>query len=225
MNILVIEDERKTLEFLTQGFQEAGFAVETARDGEAGLEKCVDGAFDVVVLDIMMPVLDGWEVLRRLRRSDFQTPVLVLTARDDIDDRVKGLDLGADDYLIKPFAFSELLARVRSLLRRSEPGRAATVTVADLRVDFVRQQAWRADDLLDLSAQEFRLLSFLVMRRGEVVSRSQILEEVWDIDFDPHTNVVDVAIRRLRSKVDDPYDSRLIHTVRGVGYKFEREGL
>lgn len=227
MKILLVDDEPKTIDFLAQGFREAGFEVVCASDGEAGLELGRGSDIDVIVLDVMLPEIDGWTVLKRLRTCGIETPVLMLTARDQIDERVKGLDLGADDYLVKPFAFAELHARVRSLLRRAQTNHSADsshageAAVADLRVDFVRQQAWRAGDELDLSAQEFRLLSFLVSNRGQVVSRSLILEEVWDIDFDPQTNVIDVAIRRLRRKVDDPYEPALIHTVRGVGYKLE----
>lgn len=221
MQILIVEDELKTAAYLQKGFSEAGFMVEVAGDGEEGLTLAETGRYDLVILDVMLPRRDGWSVLEELRRNGTGVPVLFLTARDAVPDRVFGLELGADDYLVKPFAFSELLARVRTLLRRGTERRTEVIHVADLEVHLVRQRVRRGGDLLDLSPQEFRLLSLLARRCGEVLPRTIIAETVWGMHFDPGTNVIDVAIRRLRNKVDDPYESKLIHTVRGVGYVLE----
>jgi two-component system copper resistance phosphate regulon response regulator CusR len=221
MRLLIVEDEVKTAAYLRQGLQESGFVVDVASSGDDGLHLARALPFDVVVLDVMLPGRDGWEIIKALRQEGRQTPVLFLTARDAVGDRVKGLELGADDYLVKPFAFSELLARVRALLRRGPSRRQETLRIADLEVDVVRHRACRAGRRLDLTPKEFALLSLLARRAGEVLSRTSIAEQVWDVNFDSGTNVVDVHVRRLRSKADDPFDKKLIHTVRGVGYVLE----
>ena len=223
MKILVIEDEMKTAKFLKKGLSEAGFVVEVAADGPEGLHLAQEVSFDLVILDVMLPVLDGWQVLARLRETEQKALVLMLTARDAVHERVRGFELGADDYLVKPFAFSELLARVRSLLRRSTLRRQETLCTADLEIDLLRHRATRAGQKLDLTSKEFLLLTLLARRAGEVLSRTLIAESVWDMNFDSDTNVVDVNVRRLRSKVDDPFPVKLIHTVRGAGYVFEAE--
>ena len=221
MRILVVEDEKKTAAYLRRGLTENGFTVDVAAEGEDGLRQALAGAHDLIILDVMLPGRDGWSVLDALRRAGRQTPILYLTARDAVRDRVKGLELGADDYLVKPFAFSELLARVRSILRRGPPRPPETVRVADVELDLLRQRATRAGRRLDLTPKEFGLLSLLARRAGEVLSRALIAEQVWDMSFDSGSNFVDVHVRRLRSKVDDPFERKLIHTVRGVGYVLE----
>jgi two-component system copper resistance phosphate regulon response regulator CusR len=218
MKILIVEDEKKTAAYLRKGLTENGFAVEVAGEGEAGLDLARRGDFDLVILDVMLPGRDGWAILADLRQAGSRTPVLFLTARDAVQDRVKGLELGADDYLVKPFAFAELLARVRSVLRRSAPRSPDTLHLADLELDLVCRKATRAGQRLDLTPKEFSLLALLVQRHGEVLSRALIAEQVWDLPTYGDTNVVDVHVRRLRAKVDDPFEHKLIRTVRGVGY-------
>ena len=217
MRILVVEDEKKTAAFLTKGLGEAGFDVDLAHDGDEALQIARDTKFDLLVVDVMLPKKDGWEVVSDLRRQGLHTPILFLTARDSVRDRVKGLELGADDYLIKPFAFPELLARIKSLLRRA-PAQTDHLRIEDLDIDLKRHKAVRSGVPLNLSPKEFKLLAHLVRSAGEVVSRTEIAEQVWDIGFKTDTNVVDVVVRRLRSKVDDPFDTKLVHTIRGVGY-------
>jgi two-component system, OmpR family, copper resistance phosphate regulon response regulator CusR len=221
MKFLIIEDEVKTAKFLGKGLSEAGFVVDVAEDGLDGLHLALEVDFDLIILDVMLPGLDGWQILTRLREAGRRTLVLVLTARDAVHERVRGFDLGADDYLVKPFAFSELLARVHSLLRRAAPRPQETLRMADLEIDVLRHRATRAGQRLDLTTKEFLLLSLLARRAGEVLSRTLIAEAVWDMNFDSDTNVVDVNVRRLRSKVDDPFPLKLIHTVRGAGYVLE----
>jgi len=221
MRVLIVEDQIKTGNYLRQGLTENGFVVDVARNGLDGGHLALTGEYAVIVLDVMLPGADGWQVLRELRRQGKQTPVLFLTARDKVEDRVKGLELGADDYLVKPFAFSELLARVRALIRRGSTHEPETLRVADLEVDLLRRRAARGGRRIDLTAKEFALLVLLMCRRGEVLSRTLIAEQVWDMNFDSDTNVVEVAVRRLRAKIDDPFERRLIHTIRGMGYVLE----
>ncbi len=221
MRILVIEDERKTAAYLRKGLSENGYQVDIAYEGEDGLSLAMTGVHDFIVLDIMMPGRNGWSILSELRRAGKKTPVLFLTARDTIQDRVKGLESGADDYLVKPFAFSELLARIHSVLRRGPARQPELFQIADLQIDFPRHRATRDGQRIDLTVKEFLLLSLLVRRHGEVLSRTLIAEQVWDMNFDGDTNIVDVAIRRLRRKIDDPYPTKLIHTVRALGYVLE----
>lgn len=222
MKILIVEDEIKTGDYLKQGLSEAGFVTDLARDGWDGLELARTQLYDLLILDVMLSGLDGWQVLDGVRRAGLDTPVLFLTARDAVADRVKGLELGADDYLVKPFAFAELLARVRSLTRRGRAGIEPTVLrVADLELDLLRRRASRAGERIDLTAKEFALLELLMRRQGEVLPRSLIASQVWDMNFDSDTNVIDVAVRRLRGKVDDGFEPKLIHTVRGMGYVLE----
>jgi two-component system copper resistance phosphate regulon response regulator CusR len=221
MKILVIEDEAKTSAHLRKGFCESGFTVDVADSGADGLLLAATGDYDLIVLDVVLPKMDGWSILGALRGAGKQMPVLFLTARDSVPDRVKGLELGADDYLVKPFAFSELLARVRSLLRRAPMRQVVLLCIEDLEIDVARQCAMRGGHRIDLTSKEFKLLELLARRAGEILSRVLIAEQVWDMNFDCDTNVVDVAIRRLRSKIDDPFDRKLIHTVRGRGYVLE----
>jgi two-component system copper resistance phosphate regulon response regulator CusR len=216
--ILVIEDEKKTAAFLAKGLREAGFSVDVAIDGEAGLKEARAGKFELLIVDVMLPQKDGWDVVAELRRDEVRTPVLFLTARDSVSDRVKGLELGADDYLVKPFAFPELLARIRSVLRRAPQQQPEQLRIDDLELDVERHRATRSGVPLNLTPKEFLLLAHLVRATGAVVSRAEIAEHVWDVGFTTDTNVVDVVVRRLRAKVDDPFKTKLIYTIRGVGY-------
>ena len=221
MKVLIVEDEPKTAAYLKQGLEESGFVVDLAINGPDGLHLAEGGSYDVIILDVMLPIRDGWSVMAELQQRGVSAPVLFLTARDAVHDRVKGLELGADDYLVKPFAFSELLARVRTMLRRGVARHTSVMQVGELEVDIVRHRASRAGKVLDLTPKEFLLLSLLMRRKGEVLSRTLIAEQVWDINFDSDSNVVEVHVRRLRSKIDDPFGHKRIHTVRGVGYVLE----
>ena len=228
MRLLVIEDEVKLAQYLHKGLSENGHVVDLAHDGIEGRRLALGGEYDLVLLDIMLPGVDGFGVLRAIRAEKRNLPVLMLTARDAVADRVQGLEQGDDDYLVKPFAFSELLARVGALLRRGQNGSgAATVTqlsLADLEVDLIARRATRAGERLDLTAKEFNLLTLLLRRRGQILSRTTLAEQVWDMNFDSDTNVVEVAVRRLRAKLDDPFPAKLLHTVRGMGYVLEDRG-
>lgn len=223
MKILIVEDEPKTGEYLRQGLNEAGFVADLAANGSDGLHLALHGEYDLVILDVMLPELDGWQVLASLRRRGLEMPVLFLTARDQVEDRVKGLELGADDYLVKPFSFAELLARVRTILRRGRGGGldSNVLSVADLELDLLRRRVTRGGKRIDLTAKEFGLLELLMRRQGEVLPRSLIASQVWDMNFDSDTNVIEVAMRRLRLKVDDGQLVKLIRTVRGMGYVLE----
>ena len=222
MKVLIVEDEGKTGEYLRQGLTEAGYTAELANNGPDGLHLALTGDHGFIVLDVMLPGLDGWQVLQGVRAAGREVPVLFLTARDHVDDRVKGLELGADDYLVKPFAFSELLARIRTLLRRGRVGIEPTaLRLADLELDLLRRRVVRDGQRINLTAREFALLELMMRREGEVLSRALIASQVWDINFDSDTNVIDVAVGRLRRKVDDPFSPALIHTVRGMGYVLE----
>ncbi|MCC7225796.1 MAG: heavy metal response regulator transcription factor [Burkholderiaceae bacterium] len=224
MKLLVIEDETKLAEYLRKGLSEEGYTVDVAHNGIDGLHLATEVDYDLLVLDGMLPGIDGLAVLAALRQSK-QTPVLMLTARGQVEDRVKGLQSGADDYLLKPFAFSELVARIQVLLRRANPARGSSeptlMKLADLEMDLLRRKAVRAGQRLDLTAKEFSLLSLMLRRQGEVLSRTELAEQVWDMNFDSETNVVEVAIRRLRGKLDAPFERPLLHTIRGMGYVLE----
>jgi two-component system copper resistance phosphate regulon response regulator CusR len=222
VKILIVEDEIKTGEYLRQGFREAGFNADLVRTGVDGLHMAQEGDHDLIILDVMLPGMDGWQVLKSLRRNGQEMPVLFLTAKDHVDDRIKGLELGADDYLVKPFSFAELLARVRTILRRGRNGTEVTVLqVADLELDLLRRRIIRSGKRIDLTAKEFGLLELLMRRQGEILPRSLIASQVWGMNFDSDSNVVEVAMRRLRAKIDDAYDTKLIQTVRGMGYVLE----
>lgn len=218
MKILLIEDEKKTAAFLRKGLTENGLAVDVAADGEQGLRLALAGGYSLLILDVLLPKRDGWSVLAELRREGRQTPVLFLTARDAVRDRVKGLELGADDYLVKPFAFAELLARVRTILRRGPAAPAELLRVGDLEMDLLLRRATRAGERLDLTPKEFALLALFARRPGEVLTRALLAEQVWDMRSEGDSNVVDVHVRRMRAKVDEPFAHKLIRTVRGVGY-------
>lgn len=224
MKILIVEDEPKTGAYLRQGLIEAGFTVDLADDGADGLHLALQGDYDLLLLDVMLPSLDGWGVLQALRHGGRDVPVLFLTARDRVEDRVKGLELGADDYLVKPFAFAELLARVRTLLRRGKSKEPEVLRAADLEMDLLRRRVTRGGQRIDLTAKEFSLLELFLRRQGEVLPRSLIASQVWDMNFDSDTNVIEVAVRRLRAKVDDGFTPKLIRTLRGMGYVLDAAG-
>ncbi len=225
MRILIVEDEPKTAAYIRKGLTEQGYVVDLADNGTDGLHLALNGHYDLVLLDVMLPGVDGFGVLSAMRSEGRRTPVLMLTARDAVEDRVRGLEQGADDYLVKPFAFSELLARVGALLRRgaaqTPAAQATQLKLADLDMDLVARRAHRAGQRLDLTAKEFSLLALLLRRRGQILSRTTLAEQVWDMNFDSDTNVVEVAVRRLRAKLDDPFEAKLLHTVRGMGYVLE----
>lgn len=220
MRILIVEDEPKTGAYLQQGLSESGYLADLAVNGRDGLHLALEEDYELVILDVMLPLMDGWTVLRRLREQR-NTPVLFLTARDEVADRVQGFDLGADDYLVKPFAFAELLARIKALLRRGPVREMDMIQVADLEIDVLRRRVTRAGTRIELTQKEFALLHLLAQRQGEVLSRTLIASQVWDMNFDSDTNVVAVAVRRLRAKLDDPWPAKLVHTVRGMGYVLE----
>ncbi|MBK9134585.1 MAG: heavy metal response regulator transcription factor [Betaproteobacteria bacterium] len=227
MRLLVVEDEPKLAQYLHKGLGESGHVVDVAADGIEGRRLAVGGEYDVVLLDLMLPGIDGFGVLAALRAAGRRVPVLMLTARDKVEDRVRGLEQGADDYLVKPFAFSELLARITALARRGASAGVQPATelrLADLEVDLLGRKAQRAQQRLDLTAKEFNLLALLLRRRGQILSRTTLAEQVWDMNFDSDTNVVEVAVRRLRAKLDDPFPMKLLHTVRGMGYVLEERG-
>ncbi|MGN8344347.1 heavy metal response regulator transcription factor [Pseudomonas sp. SMV71] len=226
MKLLIVEDQTKTGQYLRQGLSEAGFNADLVTDGITGQQLAVSGDYALLILDVMLPGRDGWQILQAVRGAGLETPVLFLTARDAVQDRVHGLELGADDYLVKPFAFSELLARVRSLLRRGGSMQQETsLQLADLRLDLIRRRVERSGRRIDLTAKEFALLELLLRRQGEVLPKSLIASQVWDMNFDSDTNVIEVAIRRLRIKIDDDFPGKLIHTVRGMGYVLEERSL
>lgn len=224
MRLLVVEDEKKIGDYVQKGLEESGFVVQLERNGLDGYHAAVSEVFDLIILDVMLPDIDGWQILQKLRGANVSVPVLFLTAKDSLSDKVKGLEMGADDYLIKPFAFAELLARVRSLLRRGMRQVIPDVLqVADLTLDIPKRRATRDNTRINLTNKEFSLLELLVRSQGEVLPRSLIASQVWDMNFDSETNVIDVAIRRLRAKIDDPFGNKLIHTVRGMGYKLDED--
>src|SRR5471030_502696 len=220
MRLLIIEDEPKTGAYLRKGLVESGFVADLARTGTDGLHLALERDYDLILLDVMLPEMDGWTVLFELRVHK-QTPVLLLTARDGVQDRVRGLNLGADDYLVKPFDFSELIARIKSVLRRGKARDADVVRMADLEIEVDKRRVTRGGVRIELTAKEFALLHLLAKRQGDVLSRAMIASQIWDTNFDSDTNVVDVAIRRLRVKVDDPFERKLVHTMRGMGYLLE----
>ncbi len=222
MHILIIEDQKKTASFIAKALTEEGFAVDIATNGMDGQHNIDHIHYDLIILDVMLPEKDGWSILEDLRLAKKQTPVLLLTAKDTVEDKVKGLKLGADDYMVKPFAFSELLARIRSILRRGPVREINIINIIDLEIDAIKHQVKRNGIRIDLTPKEFQLLLLMSRRQGEVLARTFIAEQVWEINFNSDTNVVDVAVRRLRRKVDDGFSHKLIHTVRGIGYVFEK---
>lgn len=224
MKILIVEDEPKTGTYLQLGLAEAGFVVDLAADGIDGMHLALTETYDLLILDVMLPRLDGWQLLHAVRQAGKDVPILFLTARDRIEDRVKGLETGADDYLVKPFAFAELLARVRTLLRRGKTKQLDMLRAADVELDILRRRATRAGKKIDLTTKEFVLLELFMRRQQEVLPRSLIASLVWDMNFDSDTNVIEVAVRRLRAKLDDGFPRKLIRTVRGMGYVFEAGG-
>ncbi|MGW1444848.1 heavy metal response regulator transcription factor [Serratia rhizosphaerae] len=220
MRILVVEDDTSTGDYLKKGLGEAGYGVDLARNGTDGLFRALEHGYDAIVLDVMLPGIDGWQIIEVLRKKS-DVPILFLTARDGVQDRIHGLELGADDYLVKPFSFTELVLRLRTLLRRGTVRESDHYAIADLHIDVLRRKVMRQETLIPLTNKEFMLLHLLVRREGEVLSRTMIASQVWDMNFDSDTNVVDVAIKRLRAKIDRPFATKLIHTVRGIGYVCE----
>jgi heavy metal response regulator len=223
MRILVVEDEMKVGSFIKRGLEAANYSVDVERDGEAGLRRLLEGSYDLMILDVMLPRLDGFNVMKEIRQRRIQTPILLLTARIAVADKVTGLDLGADDYLTKPFAFEELLARVRALLRRGAAAAPAVLTAADLTLDPATRQVTRGGKRIDLTSKEYALLEFLLRRRDQVLSRTVIAQHVWGVDYDTFTNVIDVYVNYLRKKIDSGFEPKLIHTVRGFGYVLKEE--
>jgi DNA-binding response OmpR family regulator len=223
MKILVVEDEKKVATFIKRGLEEESYDVETAADGEEGLAMALEKRFDLIILDWMLPKRDGMSLLKELRERKMATPVLMLTAKDTVEDIVVGLETGSDDYLTKPFAFAELLARVKALIRRSEMDRGAELTFADLRIDPVAHKVWRADKEVDLTAKEYGLLEYFMRNPNQVLTRTMIADHVWDYTFDSFTNIIDVYVNYLRKKIDRDAPVKLIHTVRGVGYILKEE--
>lgn len=221
MRILLVEDDRRSREFLAKGLTEEGYTADVAEDGESGLQQALERDYDLIVLDVMMPRRDGWSVLTELRNRGMAVPVLFLTARDLVRDRVKGLELGADDYLVKPFAWAEFIARIKTLLRRGPARQTEVLRLADLEIDLPKMKARRGGKIIDLTAKEFQLLALLARRTGDVLSRATLAQQVWDMNFTADSNAVDVAMGRLRRKVDEPFPKKLIHTVRGLGYIME----
>jgi two-component system copper resistance phosphate regulon response regulator CusR len=225
MRLLLVEDQTMAADYIAKGLKENDFVVDVAHDGVDGLHYLLTNDYDLAILDVMLPGMNGWKILELARQAGKMTPVMFLTARDDVEDRVRGLELGAEDYLIKPFSFSELLARVRVIMRRgashAASGEEAVLQISDLQLDFLKHRATRNGKRIELTQKEFLLLSLLMRRRGEVLSRTVLAEQVWDMNFDPETNVIDVAVRRLRSKIDDGYEVKLLHTIRGAGYVLE----
>lgn len=225
MRLLLVEDQTMAADYIAKGLRENDFVIDVAHDGVDGLHFLLTNDYDLAILDVMLPGMNGWKILELARQAGKMTPVMFLTARDDVEDRVCGLELGAEDYLIKPFSFSELLARVRVIMRRGAPHAAsseeAVLQISDLQLDFLKHRASRNGKRIELTQKEFLLLSLLMRRRGEVLSRTVLAEQVWDMNFDPETNVIDVAVRRLRSKIDDGYEVKLLHTIRGAGYVLE----
>ncbi|HUC78335.1 MAG TPA: response regulator transcription factor [Vicinamibacterales bacterium] len=219
MRALLVEDDNTIADFVARGLREAGFAVDRAGDGEAGLSSALKQSYDVAIVDLMLPKRDGLSLIEALRRKRIATPVLILSARRSVDDRVRGLQSGGDDYLTKPFAFTELLARVQALVRRStRPAEPTTLTAGDLELDLLSRRVTRGGKPIDLRPREFALLEYLLRNTGKVVSKTMILSHVWEYSFDPQTNIVDVLVSRLRERIDRPFDQKLLHTVRGVGY-------
>ena len=225
MRILLVEDERRIADFIRKGLSECGYAVDVASDGEEALDWPEVAEFDIIILDVMLPVRDGIEVCRELRRRRVQTPILMLTARDAVEDRVRGLDSGADDYLVKPFAFAELLARLRALARREPSVSGTRLQAGDLTLDTATREVSRQDQSIALTSKEYALLEYLMRHPNQVLTRTMIAEHVWNYDFDNATNVIDVHIRNLRRKIDDPFPRKLIHTVRGAGYRLSDREL
>lgn len=226
MKILIIEDEIKAGQYLKKGLTESGYTVDLANDGVEGLYHATSHNYDLIILDIMLPKLDGWQILQTLRSSEMSTPVIMLTAKEQVEDRVKGFELGANDYLVKPYAFPELLARIQNVFRNHSPkskniSQSNTIVIADLQLDIIKRTATRNNQSITLTAKEYLLLELLMRKQGEVLSRTTIASLVWDMNFDSDTNVIDVAVKRLRSKIDRPFEKELIHTIRGMGYKLE----